>query len=825
MNAKKQAGDDNPDENPHTKPDIESLRSHYEEELDALRRAYESLKRDEEKYRLTYNSSPDAILITRLSDGKNVSVNDGFIRIMGYAEHEALGRTTLEMNIWKEPSERELFITKLQENGIIKDFDAKFLSKNGETIYGRISASVLNLDGVPHILSVTHNVTENKIANLALEKEQFLINALMNNLSDHVYFKDINSRFIRNNIAHVRSFGIDDPDKLIGKSDFDFFTYEAAQSAYNDEQEIIKTGKPILKEEKLVRKNCETVWFSVIKMPLRDLHDNIIGTFGISRDITENKKTEEQLSLLANALKSVNECVSITDMNDRVLFLNKAFLDTYGFADIELQEASITKIRSENNPPELTNEILPATLAGGWHGELINRKKDGTEFLVSLSTAVIKDDSGNPTSLIGVANDITKRKRTEIENQVLLEITQGITITSNLDELLRLIHKSLGSVVYAENIFLALFDKTTGLFDFPYFIDKIDEKPMPTSLAHSCTMFVYKTARPLVLTQDVFDALVEKGEVELIGTNSPSWIGVPLQTPSEVIGVMVLQHYEKENVYSENDVDFLVSIGSQIAVAISRKKAEEEINRKNEELQSANAEKDKFFSIIAHDLRGPLSAFVSATQILNEEASSMSPGDISEITNSMTKSASNIYNLLENLLEWSRLRRDGIDFLPVRLSLKEYITESVALLSETALKKGITVKDLADSNIVVEADRHMLFTVIRNLLSNAVKFSNSGGIVTVTASKTNDGMAEISVRDTGIGMSEELLSRLFKINGKTSRNGTAGEASTGLGLLLCKEFVEKGGGTLKVESQLGSGSIFSFTVRLSKDNAPIQASL
>jgi PAS domain S-box-containing protein len=821
MNAKKQAGDDNPDENPHTKPDIESLRSHYEEELDALRRSYELLKHDEEKYRLAYKSSPDAILITRLSDGKNVSVNDGFTSIMGYSEQEALGRTTLEMNIWKDPDERKLFISKLQETGVIKDFEARFISKGGDIIYGRISASVLNLDGIPHILSVTHDITESRIANMALEKEQFLINALMSNLSDHVYFKDINSRFIRNNIAHARSFGIDDPGELIGKSDFDFFTDEAAQSAYNDEQEIIKTGKPILKEEKLVRKNCETVWFSVIKMPLRDLHDNIIGTFGISRDITENKKTEEQLSLLANALKSVNECVSITDMNDRVLFLNKAFLDTYGFTDIELHEASITKIRSENNPPELTNEILPATLAGGWHGELLNRKKDGTEFLVSLSTAVAKDDKGNPTSLIGVASDITSRKRTELENQVLLEITQGITTTSNLDELLKLIHNSLGKVVYAENIFVALFDKTTGLFDFPYFIDKIDEKPLPVSLAHSCTMFVYKSVKPLVLTQEVFDILVEEGEVELIGTNSPSWIGVPLQTPSEVIGVMVLQHYEKENVYSESDVDFLVSIGSQIAIAIARKKSEEEITRKNDELLTANAEKDKFFSILAHDLRGPLSAFVSATQILNEEAPSMTPDDISEITNSMTKSATNIFNLLENLLEWSRLKRDGIDFLPVRLSLKECITESVILLYESAFKKGISIRDLTERDIIVEADKHMLLTVIRNLLSNAVKFSNDGAMVTIEALRTGDDMAEISVKDTGIGMNEELISRLFKINGKTSRNGTAGETSTGLGLLLCKEFVEKGGGSIKVESKMGTGSIFSFTVRLLKENTPI----
>ncbi len=172
----------------------------------------------------------------------------------------------------------------------------------------------------------------------------------------------------------------------------------------------------------------------------------------------------------------------------------------------------------------------------------------------------------------------------------------------------------------------------------------------------SCSAYVFRTVKPLLLTQEIFDRLVEQGEVELIGSNSPSWIGIPLQTPSKVIGVLVLQNYEKENVYSENDVNFLISIGSQIAMAIERKKTEEEINLKNEQLQAINAEKDKFFSIIAHDLRGPLSAFVAATQILTEEVQTMEIEEIMDITMSMKTSASNIFNLLENLLEWSRLK-------------------------------------------------------------------------------------------------------------------------------------------------------------------------
>jgi PAS domain S-box-containing protein len=525
----------------------------------------------------------------------------------------------------------------------------------------------------------------------ALAKEQFLINAFMNSLSDHVYFKDLESRFLRSNKSQANSFGLSDPEQVVGKSDFDFYSEEAARQTFEDEQTIIRTGNQILKEERLTRKDNSVAWFSVIKMPLRDSNDNIIGTFGISRDITE-------------------------------------------------------------------------------------------------------------------------RKRSELESNALFEIIQGITSTDNLDELLKLIHKSIGKVVYAENCFVALYNELTGLFNFPYFIDKVDAKPSPSSLGKSCSDYVFRTVRPLVLTQQIFDQLVEKGEVELIGSNSPSWIGIPLQSPSKIVGVLVLQHYEKENVYSENDVKFLISIGSQIAMAIERKKAEEEINLKNQQLQIINGEKDKFFSIIAHDLMGPLSAFVSVTQIMTEEFNTMSAEELKEIASSLNISASNIYKLLENLLEWSRLKRGGLDFIQEELNLNKIIITCVDLLSESLKKKEIEISVSVPAEMKVFADKHMLETVFRNLVSNAIKFTFSGGKVKIIAEYRGDHFVEVKVIDSGIGMNRELREKLFLLNEKTSRNGTGGEMSTGLGLLLCKEFIEHCGGTIWVESEEGKGSIFSFTL-------------
>lgn len=178
-------------------------------------------------------------------------------------------------------------------------------------------------------------------------------------------------------------------------------------------------------------------------------------------------------------------------------------------------------------------------------------------------------------------NEILELKLVEAHQQVLFEIIQGVSLTSNLDELLRLIHLSIGKLLYAGNFFVALHDKKTGLFHMKFFVDKYDEMPPPLKLGKSRTAYVFRTGRPMLITDDIFKELVAQGEVESIGTPPPSWLGIPLITYNEVIGVLVVQHYEDKNAYSERDVEFLSSVGGQIALAIERKRAEDALKQSN----------------------------------------------------------------------------------------------------------------------------------------------------------------------------------------------------------------------------------------------------
>jgi PAS domain S-box-containing protein len=652
-------------------------------------------------------------------------------------------------------------------------------------------------------------------------------------------------------------------------------------------------------------------------------------------------KSAEELQKLNLAIYNSQDVVFLTDKEGTITYINPQFTNIYGYTADEVVGVTTPRIlnsriyKREDHKSLwdalLNKQSIPTT-------EYFNKCKDGNIVQIEGSANPVINNNGDIIGFLGVQRDITGRKRAELEKQVIYEIIHGITTTGNINELLKLIHQSLGKVLYADNIFVALHDINTGLFGFPYWVDKFDPIPEPTAMRKSLTAYVFRTGKPVLFSQELFRQLKEQNEVELVGSPSPSWIGIPLETPSKIIGVLVLQHYEKENVYSESDLKFITSMGSQVAFAIERKQIEEElteseiklkvilqstadgilavdskgkviktnnrfakmwqipkklidsgddralisfilkqlanpdefiskvqklynstdedldhlyfkdgrtferfsaplirdnsligrvwsfrditnarqaeenIKKNNEELSKANGEKDKFFSIIAHDLRGPLSAFVSVTQMLTENVRSMTMEEIEDISISMKDDASNIYGLLENLLEWSRLKRGLMEFDPVKFNLNESINTSTRILSGTASKKEIKIIISVPENLEVTADNHMFDSIIRNLVSNAVKFSFSGGIVEVSAYQNQDKSIEVRINDSGIGMPAGLKSKLFMMNENTGRKGTEGEASSGLGLLLCKEFIDKHNGKIWAESEEGKGTSFYFTI-------------
>lgn len=242
-----------------------------------------------------------------------------------------------------------------------------------------------------------------------------------------------------------------------------------------------------------------------------------------------------------------------------------------------------------------------------------------------------------------------------------------------------------------------------------------------------------------------------------------------------------------------------------------RKRFEAEIVRKNEQLRSIIADKDKFFSIIAHDLRSPFNGFLVFIQLLTQSERSFEPAVIRRLCMDMKQSAENLYALLENLLEWASLQRNGVVFAPKEHGLMDLVEECVDLMQDVAHLKNVILEHVVPDGLTVFADMAMLKTILRNLLSNAVKYSGAGDTVVVAAQR-KEGAVEISVRDSGVGMDRKFLSGLFALGGVRSHPGTRGEKGTGLGLILCREFVDKHGGRIWVQSSPNRGSTFTFSL-------------
>ncbi len=235
------------------------------------------------------------------------------------------------------------------------------------------------------------------------------------------------------------------------------------------------------------------------------------------------------------------------------------------------------------------------------------------------------------------------------------------------------------------------------------------------------------------------------------------------------------------------------------------------LERQVEQLQALNASKDKFISTISHDLQGPFSSLRGLIQFTTENLEGYNKSELEDIIVLLGNSTNNLYALIENLLTWSRIQRGALEHCPQRMDIRNLVTQTMNGFTENAENKQITLKNLIEEKTPVYADFNMVNTVLRNLISNALKFTNSGGEVEVSARQDGKDI-EVSVKDNGIGIREEHLPKLFRIDTRYKRLGTAREKGTGLGLILCKEFIKKHGGRIWIESEVKRGSTVKFTL-------------
>jgi len=523
-------------------------------------------------------------------------------------------------------------------------------------------------------------------------------------------------------------------------------------------------------------------WFSYLIAPMVNTVGEVIGAITTVRDITEQLQAEELLKSSEEQYRTLFENIPIgigvSDLTGKLIAFNDAMLKPGGYSrDDMVRIGSVVNLYNNLSDRETIISILKEK---GFVNQYPTRfkRKDGSPYdtLLTLSFIHFKDQIRIQALLEDITERLAAEQARKRMEEALLRINKAVESSGEAIGM----SDSQGRHFYQNKAFTEMFEYTAEELDVA-----------------GGGLFIYANKEDgLMVFNTIMGGGQWNGEIEMLSKSGRKF---PVLLRADLI---------------KDEDGVIVGLIGIYKDMTERKHAEEEIKLKNEQLLKLNTEKDKFFSIIAHDLRGPFSGFLGLTQVMAEELHSLTIDQIQVFSVQMKDSASNLYHLLENLLHWSRMQQGLVPFEPKEMELSPIVNVSIDILLESAKNKGIEITSDIPNKTEVFADENMLQTIIRNLVSNAVKFTPKGGFIRVSAKATEDKNIEISIKDTGIGMNQAMVDNLFRLDVRTSRKGTEGEPSTGLGLLLCLEFIKKHGGKIWVESTEGVGSAFYFTIPL-----------
>lgn len=603
---------------------------------------------------------------------------------------------------------------------------------------------------------------------------------MTSNISDVIGIIDENGIIVYKSPNIKKHFGWS-PDELIGK--------EAWVTVHADDKERIQKefisllGAVNSTKEVEYRYNCKDGNYKIINLKAINLiSDPIIkGVLINYNDITEKNRESIKLKESENKYRTLFEnmpdVVTIIDNKGKIIDVNPRAIKTFDYPKEELCKMTIGDLVYEEDKEKsqaFLNKLLTEGSYEDYEGRIVTKTGEIKWIQVS-STLIIQN--GERIGSQDIIRDITEKKRIE---KALRESEQ----------------KFLSAFEYA-SIGIALLSPEGNWL-------KVNQAV--------CNIFGYTEEELLTKTfQDITHPEDLERDLELVG--------------KLLDGEIQTYNLEKRYIHRNGNIVWgLLSVSlvrssddnpeffiSQIVDITKRKFHEKELEENRALLQEMNNTKDKFFSIIAHDLKGPFNAIIGYSDLLLERYLDYDQKKIQLMLQTISNSSKNTLELLENLLVWARSQTGRIKFHPTKVDIQKLILQNCNILKSTAEDKNITITSAIPDNSFVFGDKNMINTILRNLIINAIKFTPKEGKINIDLT-LKDNQHLISVKDTGVGIPKENIPLLFKIESNVSTKGTEEEKGTGLGLILCKEFVEKHGGKIWVESEVNRGSIFYFTL-------------
>ncbi|MDE0085038.1 MAG: PAS domain S-box protein [Candidatus Poribacteria bacterium] len=729
-------------------------------------------------------------------DGSFLAFNSAWEENLGFTKSEL---QSPEWHVFVHPKERQGTLTELEKVKTGKHHTATFESRfqckdeSYKWLRWRITKDpkkqgcyVVATDITPQKrLEAKLKESETRFQQLAAKRAQEgdLLHTLMENTPDHIYFKDLESRFIRINRSLAERFGLKNPAEAVNKTDFDFFTREHAQQAYQDEQDVIESGKPIEGiQEKETWPNEQDTWVSTTKVPIRDREGRINGTCGISRDITEYYRAQQAVrdseANWRSLVESVPDLISTMTLDYRLEFINR-LPPALGLTPQDIVGKSVFEFLTEEHHKgfreacarvietgEVATYEVQGLISGYWYASCIGP---------------IQQD-GELVGFVMASTNITDRKQAEIELQHSEERFRRAVLSAPLPIM---IHAEDGEVLQISRAWTELTGYT--LEDIPTvskWLEQANNQEAEKIKAHLAQLYS-STER---VAEGEYEIFTKSGKKQ-IWEFSSSLLG-ELPGPSK-------RH-----------------LGISMALDITERiKTQKAMQQAKETAEYASRAKSDFLANMSHELRTPLNAIIGFAEILRDELVGSINDEQKECVNDIHISGEHLLEMINDILDLSKIEAGKMALQLETFSIVEAVEEVNAIITALAVKKDLDLTLNYNRNSMIEADRVKFKQVFYNLLSNAVKFTPEGGKV-ATELEITDTELSAQVIDTGIGIAEEDQAKLFAPFTQIDTSKSRRYGGTGLGLALTHRLIQLHGGEITVKSEEGKGSNFALKIPL-----------
>ncbi|MFO7525291.1 MAG: PAS domain S-box protein [Ignavibacteriaceae bacterium] len=740
------------------------------QDITKRKRTEEKLSVLETRYRRLFESAQDGILILDAETGTITDVNPFLVELSGYSREEFVDKEIWEIGFFKDIAASKEKFLELQYNEYVRYDNLPLETNHGRKINVEFVSNVYFVNNRKVIQCNVRDNTERKLAEDKLKTSEESFKIIFDYAPDAYYLIDLSGNFIAGNIAAGKLLDYN-KHELIGENFFKLDILSPVQQ--------IKAAKLLAKnlegqstgpdEFDLKRSDGSNVTVEISTYPVKI--KNRVVVLGIARDISERKRAEKEITMLAHSLKSINECVSLTDMEDKIIFVNESFLKTYGYDKNELIGKHISKLRSSSNPDTLAKDISFSTLNGGWSGELLNKRKDGSEFPVYLSTTIVYDKDKKPAGLIGVASDITERNK-------MIDELRKLSMAVDQSPTSIMITDTDGNIEYAN-------PKVSEITGY-YFADLVGKNSRMFSSGE----------KPKEEYKHLWNTI----------TSGKEWRGEFHNKKKN--GEL---YWESASISAiKNDKGETTNYLALKEDITEKKLIEEELIEAKKRAENSDKLKSEFLAQMSHEIRTPLGAIVGNVDYLLESQVEKMDADTRDCFDGIELASKRIIRTVDLILNASELQRSSYKPNFVKVNLDSDILEKLIIEhSRSAKQRGlelIYVNELDDT--VILADEYSITQIFANLIDNAIKYTNIGK-VEIFLIKNNSGNIVVEVRDTGIGMSKEFLPRLFEPFAQEEQGYSRSFDGNGLGLALVKKYCDINNAVIEVQTEKKMGTIFS----------------